>query len=151
MEFDTQVKRTVYQAIVETTRMPTVAEVAGRMDATPAAVHEAFGRLYAAHALVLEPDGETIRMALPFSGVPTPHRVHVDDRSYFANCAWDALGIPAALHKPAIVESRCGWSHEPIRLEIGPDGPKPLDDTAHPCVIHFAVPAVHWWKDIVYT
>jgi hypothetical protein len=151
MDFDMQVKRAIYQAIVETTRPPTVAEVAGRMGAPPAAVREAFGRLHAGHALVLEPDGKTIRMALPFSGVPTQHRVHVDGRGYFANCAWDALGIPTALHKRAIVESRCGWSHEPIRLEVDPDEPSPVDSVAPSCVVHFAVPAVHWWKDIVHT
>ncbi len=151
MDFDTQVKRAIYQAIVETTRAPTVAEVAGRMGVLPSAVRAAFGRLYAAHAMVLEPDGETIRMALPFSGVPTQHRVHAGGRSYFANCAWDALGIPAALHKRAIVETRCEWSHEPIRLEIGPNGPSSAACATPPCVVHFAVPAVHWWKDIVYT
>lgn len=146
MDFDMKVKQAIYRAVVETTRMPTVAEVAGHMGASPSAVHAAFGRLYERHILVLEPDGETIRMAMPFSGVPTEHRVHVDGRSYFANCAWDALGVPAALHKPGVVETRCGWSHEPIRLEVGPNGPAPAA-----CVAHFAVPAVHWWKDVVFT
>lgn len=146
MGFDTQVKLAIYHAIAGTTRVPAVAEVAERMGAPAAAVGEAFGRLYARRVLVLEPDGETIRMAPPFSGVPTQHRVHVDGRDYFANCAWDALGVAAALHEPGVVESRCEWSHEPIRMEVGLDGPASVD-----CVAHFAVPAVHWWKDIVYT
>lgn len=151
MNFDTQVKLAIYHIVAETTRVPTVAEVAGQVGASPPVVREAFGRLYERRVLVLEPDGETIRMAPPFSGVPTQHRVHVDGRSYFANCAWDALGVAAALHEPGVVESRCEWSHEPIRLEVGPDGPSPVDSMAPPCVAHFAVPAVHWWEDIVYT
>lgn len=162
MDFDTQVKSAIYQAIVETTRAPSVAEVAERIGATSPAVGEALRRLHDRHMLVLEPDGETIRMALPFSGVPTPHRVHVAGRAYFANCAWDALGIPAALHRPGVVESRCAWSSEPLRLEVGPDGLSPAADWVAPpwvappwvaptWLAHFAVPAVHWWNDIVYT
>jgi hypothetical protein len=33
-------------------------------------------------------------MLNPFSAVETPHRVEAGGRSWFANCAWDALGIP---------------------------------------------------------
>ncbi len=151
MDFPTQVRMTIYRAIVETTRVPTVAEVAERVGASPSAARDAFGLLHERHALVLEPDGETIRMALPFSGVPTPHRVHVAGRSYYANCAWDALGVPAALHQPGVIESRCAWSHEPLRLEVGPDGPLLTEWVAPTWLAHFAVPAVHWWRDIVYT
>jgi alkylmercury lyase len=146
MDFDTAIKLTVYQAIIETERAPSVVEVAERAGASREAVGEAFRRLAGQRALVLEPDGATIRMAMPFSGVATPHRVHAGGRRYYANCAWDALGVPAALRAPAVVESRCGWSGEPIWLEVGAHGLAPA-----PSVAHFAVPAVHWWKDIVYT
>ena len=44
-------------------------------------------------------------MAHPFSGVPTAFRVEADDRTYWANCAWDTLGIPAALHADARIEA----------------------------------------------
>ena len=46
-------------------------------------------------------------MAPPFSGVPTQHVVIVDETKYFANCAWDSFGIPAALHRPGRVHFRC--------------------------------------------
>ncbi len=44
-------------------------------------------------------------MAWPFSGVETLFQVSVSDKTYFANCAWDSLGIPAALHTDAEIEA----------------------------------------------
>ena len=106
----------------------------------------AYSRLAARRLLVLEPDGLTIRMAPPFSGVPTQHRVRADGVSYFANCAWDALGIPAALQRPAEVISRCEQTHEPLVLQVDEEGPEPSD-----FLFHCSVPAAQWWKDIVFT
>src|SRR5439155_16291870 len=84
--------------------------VAERVGDTPAAVKEAYARLRAQRLLWLEANGVTVRMAPPFSGVPTQHQVTVDGIEYYANCAWDALGISAALHRPGLVRSRCEQS-----------------------------------------
>lgn len=147
MDFDTDLKLAIYRHVADETTVPTVADMARATGQGVDEVRAAYGRLYAKRVLVLEPDGETIRMAPPFSGVATQHRVRADDgREYFANCAWDTLGILAALHRPGEVFSRCEQSHEPLHLTVSEAGPAP-----EPCVIHFAVPAAHWWKDIVYT
>jgi hypothetical protein len=78
--------------------------------------------------------------------VPTPHVVEADGRTYFANCAWDALGVPAALHRPGIVHSRCAQSGEPLDLAVGLEGPGASD-----WLFHCPVPAARWWDDIVFT
>jgi hypothetical protein len=109
-------------------------------------VKDAYGRLRAQRLLLLEADGITIRMAPPFSGVPTQHRVMVDGVAFYANCAWDALGIPAALHRPGLVHSRCEASREPLVLEVGLDGPAPSS-----WLFHCLVPAAKWWEDLVFT
>ena len=108
-------------------------------------VVKTFGRLRAQRVLVLEADGESIRMAPPFSGVPTQHRVTTSRASYYANCAWDALGIPAALHRPCTVRSRCEQSHKPLELEVSDHGAE------SDWVFHCLVPAARWWDDIVFT
>ena len=146
MDFDTQVKVAVYGWFARTGAAPTVADVAAELGCAAAEVREAYARLRANRVLLLEPDGETIRMAPPFSGVPTQHVVETPDRSYFANCAWDALGIPAALHREAVVHSRCGQSGEPLRLEVGRGGPAASD-----WLFHCLVPAARWWADLVFT
>jgi hypothetical protein len=85
-------------------------------------------------------------MAPPFSGIETPFKVTVQGKDYYANCAWDALGIPAALRGDGDVETADVQTGEAIRLEVRDGHPLP-----EPCVIHFAVPAAKWWADIVYT
>jgi len=146
MDPDTQIKLAVYRHFAETGRRPTPAEVAGRAGTDAASVLAAYPRLRAQRVLALENDGSSIRMAPPFSGVPTPHVVTVGTTSYFANCAWDALGIPAALHRDGEVRSRCEQSREPLLLKVGLDGP------GHsPWLFHCLVPAAKWWDDIVFT
>jgi hypothetical protein len=146
MDFDIRVKTAIYRWIASTTRPPSIRETAEKLDIPPDDVREAYMRLFRTRVLFLEPDGETIRMAPPFSGIPTQHRVRAGGSEYFANCSWDSLGIPAALHEPGEVLSRCEQTKEPIHLRVGRDGPEP-----EPVVAHFAVPAAKWWADLVFT
>ncbi|MCH9647631.1 MAG: hypothetical protein K0U98_05285 [Deltaproteobacteria bacterium] len=146
MDFETSVNRAIYQSFVHRGAAPTVDEVAARLEVDRGAVAEAYRSLASQRVLVLQDDGESIRMALPFSGIPTQHQVEVEGRHYFANCAWDALGIPAALHQTGVVTSRCEQSREPLRLEVGLDGPEPS-----PWLFHCLVPAAKWWDDVVFT
>ena len=146
MDFDTSVKLAVYRHFAETGAAATPAQLAGQLACSPGDVRASFARLRQNRVLLLEPDGETIRMAPPFSGVPTPHRVVVGRQAYFANCAWDALGIPAALHRPAVVHSSCGQSGAPLELEVRRDGPEPSG-----WLFHCQVPAARWWTDLVFT
>ena len=109
-------------------------------------IRDAYARLHAAHAIVLDSKSGEVRMALPFSAVPTPHRVTAGRRTWFANCAWDAFGIPALLNCDARCESICADCEAPIsyRVEQG----RLADGRG---VVHFAVRASKWWDDIHFT
>ena len=146
MDFDTQIKLAVYHHFAETGQRPSPKTVAERVGSDVESVLGAYLRLRAQRVLALEEDGASIRMAPPFSGVPTQHVVIVDGRQYFANCAWDALGIPAALHQPGMIYSRCEQSGWPLRLSVSLDGPEPST-----WLFHCLVPAAKWWDDIVFT
>jgi hypothetical protein len=142
-ERDLEVRNHVYRRLVELGRVPTLAELTEELGdgAGPA-----LNRLHDAHALVLEPDRTEIRMANPFSAVPTPHRVEAAGRSWYGNCAWDAFGIPAALHVDGHVSSTCPDCGESIEIDIRGGRPSPDEH-----VFHVAVAAAHWWDDIVFT
>ncbi len=146
MDTEIQVKLAVYRHFAETGEGPGPQQVASRVGISPQRVVEAYQNLRTVRVLVLEADGSSIRMAPPFSGVPTQHAVESNGIRYFANCAWDALGIPAALGRPAVVHSRCEASGEPLRLEVESQGPEPSE-----WLFHCLVPAAHWWDDIVFT
>jgi hypothetical protein len=146
MSDPTPVKLAVYVHFAETGQRPSPEEVARRAGTSVEPVFEGYRALRAQRVLVLEADGAVIRMAPPFSGVPTEHVVEAGGVRYFANCAWDALGILAALHRPGTVHSRCAQSGEPLRLSVGLEGPEPSG-----WLFHSLVPAAHWWDDIVFT
>jgi len=147
MSFLTAVKLAIYDTFAATGRAPTVADVAQQLTAPVEDVQAAFDELHQKRLLVPEPGDPTrIRMAPPFSGVPTPFRVILRGKTYYANCVWDSLGIPAAFHEDGLVRASDAHTGEAIALVIRNGNPKPV-----PCVIHFAVPAAHWWDDVIYT
>lgn len=147
MDFDTTVKLNIYATVANTTKLPTSSEVASALGSTVPEVEAVFERLYQKRLLVLEPGSLShIRMAPPFSGVETQHQVQIEAKTYFANCAWDAFGIAAALKRDGDITSSCPDCGEPLSFQIR-DG-KPLQQES---IAHFAVPAAQWWKDIIHT
>jgi hypothetical protein len=112
----------------------------------PEEVRAAWRRLHDAHALVLNAGGDELRMLNPFSTVPTAHRVHAGGRWWYANCAWDAFGICAALHVDGVIEASCPDCGEALRVRVEHEQP---DDAS--LVFHCVVPAREWWNDIVFT
>jgi hypothetical protein len=137
---DLEIRNDTYRRFVELGRAPAPAEVG-----EPLAVQAAWRRLHDAHALVLDPGGG-LRMANPFSAVPTPFRVEAAGRSWYANCAWDAFGICAALHADGRIETSCRDCGDPITVLVRDRRP---DDES--LVWHCLVPAARWWDDIVFT
>jgi hypothetical protein len=107
---------------------------------------DAWRQLHDAHALVLHADGVTVRMANPFSADETPYRVVADGRHWFANCAWDALGIGAALHVDSHVSTQCSDCGASIEIDVV--NGRCSDESL---VFHCLVPAVRWWDDIAFT
>jgi len=146
-DIDTAVKMEIYRAIAETTNAPTSGEVAAAIGIPEPEVRAAFARLHGKRLLVPEPGDPTrLRMAPPFSGVPTAFPVETRGKRYYANCVWDAYGIPAALIADAVLPVSDGSTGEPLTLEIRQGRPVP-----RPYVAHFAVPAAFWWRDIIHT
>jgi hypothetical protein len=146
-ELDLRIRNHVYASFVRDGRARRPAETAVELELDEADVSAAYRRLHEAHALVLRPGSTEIRMLNPFSAVETPHTVEASGRSWFANCAWDALGIPAALHADGTVRSACPDCGEPLELEVR-DGR--LVRGAE-LLVHFVVPARRWWDDIGFT
>ena len=146
-DLDTKVKLAVYRITADTGKVPTSSDVAGKIDIDEDDVRAAFRRLHAKRLLVPEPnDPSRIRMAPPFSGIPSAFPVEAQGKRYYANCVWDAFGVAAALHADAVIPASDGFSGEPLTLEVRNGQP-----VSQPYVAHFAVPAAHWWDDIVFT
>ncbi len=140
-ESDLRLRNRTYGLFVELGRAPAPEELGPREE-----VLAGWQRLHDAHALVLERGGEAIRMANPFSAVPTAYRVQVAGRWWYANCAWDAFGICAALGTDGRIECSCPDCGEPVAVAVRDERP---DDES--LLFHSLVPARRWWDDIVFT
>jgi hypothetical protein len=145
-EGDRALRNLTYARFVDLGRAPTAPEVAAASGLSAAELMAGWERLHAEHALVLDPDTDGIRMANPFSAVPTSYRVHAAGRWWYANCAWDAFGICAALHEDGRIEASCPDCGESLRIAVRDQ--RPDDDRL---LFHCLVPAAQWWDDIVFT
>lgn len=141
-----QIRAFIYKHFADTTRPPSVAETAQHFGIPADQAAGLYRELHERHALFLEPESTTVRMANPFSALPTDFKVHANGKTYFANCAWDMLGIPAALGCDADMQAICAESGQPLALEVRAG--KVTDSEAR---VHFPLPFARWYDDLVYT
>ena len=141
-----QVRHFVYNHFADTSCAPSMEETASHFNINIEEASKLYNELHNRHAFILEPDTLTIRMANPFSGIPTNFKVHADGKTYYANCAWDMLGIPATLQTDAVIEAICTESNETIQREV-----KNGQVTNYNLLIHFPLPFARWYDDLVFT
>ncbi len=145
-ERDLKLRELTYQLFVDYGRAPTLDEAASAAGYTRAELESGWRRLHEAHALVLNRATTEIRMANPFSAVPTAYRVYARGRWWYANCAWDAFGVCSALHADGRIETSCPDCGEPLAVDVRDQ--RPSDQSL---LFHCLVPAADWWEDIVFT
>jgi Alkylmercury lyase len=143
--FERDVRAAVYRHFLDTGGAPSPEDLAVGLHASVDTVRSALQTLADDHALVLLPDGESIRMAHPFSGVATDSVVTIGDRTWFANCVWDGFAIVGLLGGTGRVSTHSPATGAPIVFEVA-------DHAVHgEAIAHFLVPAAHFWDDIGYT
>jgi hypothetical protein len=142
---DIELRNATYRRFAELGRAPAAAEVAAVTNRSEAEVRDAWRRLHDAHALVLDAALQ-IRMANPFAAQPTPFRVEAAGTSWYANCAWDAFGIGAALRVDSVISAECADCRAPLHVEVRNGRPDKED-----LLFHVLVPAISWWQDIGFT
>lgn len=89
---DLAIRNTTYGLITVLGRVPSADNLADHVGLGIETVRASWRRLHDSHALVLDANSGEIRMANPFSAVPTTFRVETGNRVWYANCAWDAFG-----------------------------------------------------------
>lgn len=141
-----QIRLFIYNHFADTTRPPSVDETAARFNISTEEAGEYYKDLNNRHAFFLEPGTLSIRMAWPFSAIPTDFKVHANGKTYFANCAWDMLGIPAALHCDAVIDAVFTESNEAIQLEV-----KDGKVSNSKLLVHFPLAFSRWYDDLVFT
>jgi hypothetical protein len=145
VNFDVQARIAVYAHIAKHATLPSSQDVAGALSCGVEETRAAFARLAQAHTLVLQEDGE-ILMANPFSAVPTAFVAEVGGPSWWGNCILDAPGIVVLFGPSGRVLTSCGCCNFRMEMRIESGALRDVSGIAH-----FAVPAKHWWDNIVFT
>src|SRR5580692_10496558 len=154
---DRAVRLAIYRSFADLGRPASVGQIAAETGLAEADVRAAMRSLHDAHAIVLTPAGDAVRMAHPFSAAPMGYVVAADgpgpagyagDRMWWGGCAWDSFGIGAALGEPVAIRTRCpgcgrelavgGWPGAGARAGRRPcAGPRPrrAHSRAGPCLV----------------
>jgi hypothetical protein len=143
---DLAIRTFVYQHFVQEARPPSVAETATQFNLPDAEINHSYQLLHDNHFFFLEPGTTFIRMANPFSAIPTKFKVQIGSMTYWANCAWDMLGIPAALHQDAEITAVYEDTGETAVITVT-DGQVQHNGG----VVHFPLPVRQWYDDLILT
>ena len=94
---------------------------------------------------MLDPRPATSGWRIRSPPFPPSTACEIGERSWFANCIWDALGICALLDRDGTVETECEDCGESQSLAVR-NGKVEGEGVAH-----FLVPAADFWDDIGFT
>ncbi|HET7697969.1 MAG TPA: organomercurial lyase [Vicinamibacterales bacterium] len=136
----------IYNQLIETSAAPSTADTAAALARPEAEITAAYRELADAKVLVLRPGSHTVWMAMPFSNMQTAFTVIAGGRAYYANCAWDAFGVPAMLGIDARIFTTCPDCGGVLERKIANGA---VTETRG--VVHFALPPWRWWDDVGYT
>ncbi|MBT6119658.1 MAG: hypothetical protein HOH66_17485 [Rhodospirillaceae bacterium] len=145
------VRKFVYDTIVETAHPPIAQHVADRFGLPRAEVVRLFHVLQDERQLTLIPGTDRIFMAHPFSALITPYRVRLRrGPEYFINCAFDTLAAHPMLGDASMTIS--GFCHRTGKqIEILLDGGRIEWLQPATTVVYLGIPARRWWENIIDT
>jgi hypothetical protein len=147
-DFDREVRIAIARSIKTRGKVPTIAAVAAELGKDIETVDASFARMIEGHIFIARKDSHEIFTYNPFCAEPTDFFVTAAGRVWFGICAWDALGIPAALGEAGVVETHCPDCDESLVVEVDADGGTELQTWT---VMQVGVPARDFWKDIYFT
>ena len=127
----------IYTHIAESRRASHCRAHRRRMSLSVEEARAALEALAASRQVILDPTTREVWMAGPFSAVPTRFRVHGTNASWWANCAWDMLGIPASLNQSVRIDATCADCNATFRLDVDRDI-GPVSDEG---LVHILLPA----------
>jgi alkylmercury lyase-like protein len=135
-----------YDHLVANGFPPTLDEIATHFGVTRFVARKKLEALKIGKTILLRPHSGEIWMAGPFSATRTDYEVVAGNRTYYANCAWDMLGIPIVLNEPVEIRTKC--TDCGAAMTISGDPTKAPSENG---VVHFLVPAGRWYEDIGFT
>lgn len=122
-----QVRRAAFTRLRTTAEPVDVATLVADCALTVVEVEAALHDLVSAGTITRDPAGPVVA-AGGLSVVPAKHRLRLDGEQFWTWCAFDGIGIPAALELDALVETRCPTCDQVVVVQV--EAGRPQADSA---------------------
>lgn len=142
----TDIRIFVYDTLIDDGRMPTAADIAAQFGVSRDDVLDTLRTARMGKTLLPDPRTGELWMAGPFAAQPTSYEITSGSRRWWANCAWDMLGVATLVGEPVDISATCTDCGAPLSFRFERES-----DTLPDWVVHFLVPARHWYDDIGFT
>ena len=140
--FPEEIHYHLFRFIAEHGRAASVEQLARACGRSEQEVKEGLDRLREMHGVVLVPGSYTFWSLHPFSLLPTMHWVTAGGRGWWANCAWCALAIGAALKQDVHIATLDAGEDPRLEFAIR-DGRSSRPEF----LAHFPTPPLRWWDN----
>jgi hypothetical protein len=149
IQFPTALRRYIYDQLLSHGLPPSSEQIGEHFGVSADDARQAIGSLKLGKTVLAHPTTGEIWMAGPFAARPSSYRVVGSRLAWWANCAWDMLGVMAIANQAVRVETECTDCREPISVDATPG--EGVLGASGDLVVHFLVPARHWYDDIGFT
>src|SRR3954470_10562197 len=114
VEFPTALRRFIYDHLLSCGLPPSSEQIGEHFGVSVDDARQAIGSLKIGKTVLPHPTTGEIWMAGPFAAAPTPYHVRGAKVSWWANCAWDMLGVPFIAREHVRVDAVCTYSGAPL-------------------------------------
>lgn len=139
-------RRFVYDTLLSTGLPPRASAIGERFGVSESEAKQRLATLGIGKTILTHPVTGEISMAGPFAAEPTSYQVIGAHQRWWANCAWDALGVAVIANEPVRVEASCTDCGERTTIDVDP-----ARGVESSWVVHFLLPARRWYEDIGFT
>jgi alkylmercury lyase-like protein len=137
----------IYNTLIDDGRVPSSGDIATHFSVSQSDALQALREMKIGKTILPDPRTGELWMMGPFAAVETQYSIRAGKRRWFANCAWDMLGVAHLVGEPVDIEAQCTDCGAPLGLHLEPD-----DDTVGAdLLVHFLLPARRWYNDIGFT
>ena len=144
---DAQLRTFIYDHVITSGKLPLTAEIGLRFGITPVEARNRLASLKIGKTVLVHPETGEIWMAGPFASSSCGYELSDGTTTWQANCAWDAFGVAELVGKPLQARTNCPDCNKEIEFRCDPE--RPWNPPG--AIVHFLVPARHWYDNIGFT
>ena len=139
-------RRFIYDHILDHGLPPSLERIGSRFGWPTDRAREEVASMKIGKTVLPHPETGEIWMAGPFASSRTAFEIRDEHTTWYANCAWDMLGVAALVDRPVTMTAKCADCGEVLEAKADGARVEPSE-----FVTHFYLPASEWYHDIGFT